>query len=83
MQVVVALYSKTDKIVRPWVDAGFHAVLVDLQHEAGEHTDGPVTRIGADMLDWVPPRWLAVAWADAMGAADRAKADAKAAPVSP
>lgn len=59
MQVVVALYSKTDTIVRPWVDAGFHAVLVDLQHEAGEHTEGNVTRIGADMLEWVPPLWLA------------------------
>lgn len=59
MQTVVALYSKTDAIVQPWVRAGFHAVLVDLQHPDGEHTDGDVTRIGADMLDWVPPLWLA------------------------
>lgn len=59
MQTVVALYSKTDTMVRPWVDAGFHAVLVDFQHPEGEHTDGPITRIGADMLDWVPPLWLA------------------------
>jgi hypothetical protein len=59
MRTVVALYSKTDAIVRPWLDVGFHAVLVDLQHPAGEHTEGNVTRIGADMLEWVPPLWLA------------------------
>lgn len=59
MQTVVALYSKSDTIVQPWVRAGFHAVLVDLQHPDGEHTDGDVTRIGADLLDWVPPLWLA------------------------
>lgn len=59
MQTVVALYSKTDAIVRPWIDAGFHAVLVDLQHPEGENTEGDITRIGADMLTWVPPKWLA------------------------
>jgi len=59
MPVVLALFSKTDTIVRPWVDAGYRAVLVDLQHEAGEHTDGLVTKIGADLIDWTPPRWLA------------------------
>lgn len=59
MQTVVALYSKTDAIVRPWVDAGFKAVLVDLQHAGGEHEAGDITRIGADMREWVPPLWLA------------------------
>jgi hypothetical protein len=59
MPAVVALYSKTDAIVRPWVDAGFDAVLVDLQHPEGEHTEDGITRIGADMLEWVPPLWLA------------------------
>jgi len=59
MSTVVALYSKTDAIVRPWVDAGYSAVLVDLQHPEGEHTEKGITRIGADMLEWVPPLWLA------------------------
>ena len=59
MRTVVALFSKSDTIVRPWVDAGYHGVLVDLQHEAGEHTEGSITRIGADMTTWVPPKWLA------------------------
>lgn len=61
MRYVVALYSKTDTIARPWLEAGHGAVLVDLQHPEGETRDGNVVRIGADMLSWVPPRWLATA----------------------
>lgn len=64
MRYVLALYSKTDTIVRPWLDAGYGAVLVDLQHPEGESllwADGNLTRIGADMLTWVPPKWLAEA----------------------
>lgn len=59
MSVVVALYSKTDTMVRPWLEAGHSAVIVDLQHPEGETVDGRLTRIGANMLDWVPPHWLA------------------------
>lgn len=59
MRTVVALYSKSSTIVDMWLGVGFHAVLVDLQHREGEHTEGNVTRIGADMLEWTPPRWLA------------------------
>lgn len=55
----LALYSKSDTMVRPWLDAGHDAVIVDLQHPAGETTDGRLTRIGADMMSWVPPKWLA------------------------
>lgn len=58
MRTVIALYSKTTTIVQPWLDVGFHAVLVDLQHNEGERTEGNVTYIGADMLDWFPPKWL-------------------------
>lgn len=56
---MVALFSKTDTIVAPWLDAGYRAVIVDLQHPEGEIADGNLVRIGADLLDWVPPRWLA------------------------
>ena len=59
MATVVALYSKTDSIVRPWLEAGYHAVIVDLQHPDGETQDGRLTRVGADMRTWVPSKWLA------------------------
>jgi hypothetical protein len=58
---MLALYSRTDTIARPWLEAGYRAVLVDMQHPEGEHADGFLTRIGADMLSWTPPRWLAQA----------------------
>ena len=61
MPVIVALYSKTDTMVQPWLDAGYGAVTVDLQHPAGEVSYNRLTRIGADMRTWVPPRWLATA----------------------
>jgi len=59
MSFVFALFSKTDIIVRPWLEAGYDAVIVDLQHTAGEQREGRLTRIGADMLTWVPPKWMA------------------------
>jgi len=59
MSVVIALYSKTDTIVRPWVEAGHSAVLVDWQHPAGTTAAGDATTlIGADMMSWCPPKWL-------------------------
>ena len=48
MKTVVALFSKTDTIVRPWLNAGYRAVIVDLQHPEGETTDDNLVRIGAD-----------------------------------
>lgn len=58
MKTVLALFSKSTTIVQPWMDAGYHAVIVDLQHPEGETTEGNLTRIGADMIDWFPPKWL-------------------------
>lgn len=43
---IVSLCDLTGKMVKPWVDAGYHAVLVDPQHPPGIHTEGSITRIG-------------------------------------
>src|SRR6185369_9738092 len=59
MPTVVALFSKSDTMVRPWLEAGYEAVVVDLQHPEGESREGRLTRIGANMLDWTPSRNLA------------------------
>lgn len=61
MPVTLALFSKTDTMVRPWLEAGFDAVIVDLQHPEGESREGRLTRIRANMLDWTPSRNLACA----------------------
>lgn len=41
-------------MVRPWLEAGHECTIVDLQHPPGEHTDGLLTRVGADLLTWEP-----------------------------
>lgn len=54
--VALSLFDRTGNITRPWLEAGFEAVIVDIQHPAGETREGRLTRIGADMRDWIPPR---------------------------
>lgn len=42
-------------MVRPWVEAGYHAIIVDLQHPPGWHGDGLLTKVGADIREFTPP----------------------------
>jgi len=51
---VLSLCDYTGNMVRPWLDAGHEATIVDLQHPAGEHGDGLLTRVGASVLEWRP-----------------------------
>lgn len=53
---VLSLFDFTGIMVRPWLDAGYPCTIVDTQHEPGEETDGLLTRVGADVLDYLPPR---------------------------
>lgn len=55
MKTVLALYSKTTNAVQPWLDAGYQAIIVDIQHPPGEHWDGNLCRVGADILTYTPP----------------------------
>lgn len=54
--VVVSLFDRTANMVRPWAEAGFLCYCVDLQHESGEARDGNIVKVGADVLDYLPPR---------------------------
>lgn len=60
MKVALSLYDYTGTMLRPWHEAGYTVVRVDEQHPEGEtwEADRSLT-IGADLLSWVPPRWLA------------------------
>ncbi len=54
--VAIFLCNLTMAMPQPWLDAGYHVVLVDPQHPAGIHTEGRITRIGAvitDCLDYL------------------------------
>ena len=43
-------------MVKPWADAGHICYCVDIQHSPGETKDGNIVKVGADMLEWLPPR---------------------------
>jgi hypothetical protein len=43
-------------MVEPWLEAGHECWIVDIQHEPGEHREGNLVRVGADILTWLPPR---------------------------
>lgn len=53
--IVLSLCDRTGNIVRPWAEAGYQCVCVDLQH-AGTRSDGNITFVGADVTDYLPPR---------------------------
>ena len=54
-QIVVSLFDHTGNMVEPWAKAGYLCYCVDLQHPAGEHREGNIVRVGADIREWLPP----------------------------
>jgi hypothetical protein len=54
-KIVVSLFDYSGNMVAPWADAGFLCYCVDLQHPAGEHREGNIIRVGADVCEWLPP----------------------------
>ena len=51
---VLSLCDRTGNMVRPWANAGFECICVDLQNE-GTRQEGNITYMGADLLTWLPP----------------------------
>lgn len=56
MKAVISCFDESTVMVQPWAEAGYLCYCVDIQHEPGEHRDGNIIRVGADMRDWLPPR---------------------------
>lgn len=54
--IVLSLCDRTGRMVAPWLEAGHECWIVDAQHEPGEHRDGNLVRVGADVRSWLPPR---------------------------
>jgi hypothetical protein len=61
-RIVLSLFDRTGNMVKPWLDAGYRAIIVDIQHPDGERTNGLLTRVGGNVLDYLPPlaRYAAV-----------------------
>jgi len=62
--VILSLFDYSAIMVEPWLRGGHDAYVVDLQHPPGVHQKthvggSTIYREGADLLTWVPPRWLA------------------------
>lgn len=55
-RIVVSCFDITATMVKPWADAGYTCYCVDIQNPRGETREGNVIRVGANMLDWLPPR---------------------------
>lgn len=54
-KTVLSLCDHSGIMVQPWAEAGYPCIIVDLLHPGGEQTEGNITRIGADLLKWMPP----------------------------
>jgi hypothetical protein len=53
-QIVISLFDLTGNMVLPWAKAGYVCYCVDIQHPDGEHRDGNIVRVGADVREWLP-----------------------------
>ena len=56
---ILCLYDLTGNMAKPWIEAGYKAVIVDMQHKGGVSDDGVLMRVGDDIRSgWMPPREL-------------------------
>lgn len=54
MKLVLSLCDRTGIMVKPWADAGYECLCVDMQHKGVSKVDN-ITFVGADVRDWLPP----------------------------
>jgi hypothetical protein len=55
-RVVLSLCDVTANMVLPWAEAGYICFCVDIQHPRGVTKRNNVYLVGADILDWLPPK---------------------------
>lgn len=53
---MISCFDRSGVMARPWAEAGYLCFVVDLQHPMGQTRDGNIVRVGANLLDWLPPR---------------------------
>jgi len=53
--IIISLFDYTTNMVRPWADGGFLCYSIDVKHPAGEQREGNIVRVGANILEWLPP----------------------------
>lgn len=55
MKTVLSLCDYTGNMVRPWIEAGYEAICVDLQHPANDNFSDGISRVKADVTSYIPP----------------------------
>lgn len=56
--MIVSCFDKSAIMVQPWAEAGHLCYCVDIAHEPGERREGNIVYVGADIMDWLPPRGI-------------------------
>jgi hypothetical protein len=56
MKIVISCFDLTTNLVQPWADDGYLCYCVDTQHPEGETREGNIIKVGADIMEWEPPR---------------------------
>lgn len=57
--LVLSLCDHSGNMVRPWAEAGYDCLAVDVKHDGTRIEDvgpGRIRYVGADITDWLPPR---------------------------
>jgi hypothetical protein len=53
--IVLSLCDRTANMLRPWADAGYRCIAVDLRHGDGVTVRDGIEFVGADVRDYLPP----------------------------
>lgn len=65
--VVVSCFDLSTVAVKPWAANGYTCYCVDKQHPEGNtvesYGDGEIIKVGADIMDWLPPQGVDIAMA--------------------
>jgi hypothetical protein len=54
--VMISCFDYSCNMAKPWAKAGFECYCVDIKHPKGVTKEGNIIKVGADMLEWFPPR---------------------------
>lgn len=61
--MILSLCDYTGNMVRPWIENGYDCMIVDVQHEAGKHKSGRLTKVGEDIMTFEPPENIEMVFA--------------------
>lgn len=60
--LVVSLCDYSGIMVKPWLNAGYLCIIVDIQHKEGWHREGNLIRVGSDINHFTMPENVHIAF---------------------